>query len=58
MPGIIKSTLGNIGINDGEPASQTIMHLHINLIPRYKDNMDDPRGGERGVISEKKKYLK
>ncbi len=26
----------NIGINDGECAGQTIPHLHIHLIPRYK----------------------
>ena len=46
----------NIGINDGESAGQTIMHLHIHLIPRYKGDMDDPRGGVRGVIPGKQKY--
>lgn len=46
----------NIGINDGESAGQTVMHLHIHLIPRYKGDMDDPRGGVRGVIPEKQKY--
>jgi diadenosine tetraphosphate (Ap4A) HIT family hydrolase len=46
----------NIGINDGESAGQTVMHLHIHLIPRYRDDMDDPRGGVRGVIPEKQKY--
>ncbi|MFH0967955.1 MAG: HIT family protein [Methanobacteriota archaeon] len=46
----------NTGINDGEFAGQTIMHLHIHLIPRYKGDMDDPRGGVRGVIPEKQKY--
>ncbi|MCK5717562.1 MAG: HIT family protein, partial [Thiomargarita sp.] len=25
----------NIGINDGVAAGQTVMHLHIHLIPRY-----------------------
>src|SRR5262245_24734637 len=24
----------NIGVNDGEAAGQTVMHLHIHLIPR------------------------
>ncbi|MDD1729305.1 MAG: HIT family protein [Methanospirillum sp.] len=46
----------NIGINDGESAGQTIMHLHIHIIPRYRGDMDDPRGGVRGVIPEKQRY--
>ena len=46
----------NIGINIGEAAGQTISHLHIHLIPRYKGDMKDPRGGVRGVIPEKQKY--
>ncbi len=37
----------NIGINIGEDAGQTIMHLHIHLIPRYKGDVEDPRGGIR-----------
>ena len=39
----------NIGINDGEDAGQTIMHCHIHLIPRRSGDMEDPRGGVRGV---------
>lgn len=46
----------NIGINCGESAGQTIMHLHIHLIPRYKGDIDNPRGGVRGVIPEKRIY--
>jgi len=46
----------NIGINDGATAGQTIMHLHIHLIPRYKGDMIDPRGGVRGVIPGKQQY--
>lgn len=46
----------NIGINEGADAGQTVMHLHIHLIPRYKGDMQDPRGGVRGVIPEKQKY--
>jgi diadenosine tetraphosphate (Ap4A) HIT family hydrolase len=46
----------NIGINDGESAGQTVMHLHIHLIPRYQGDMPNPRGGVRGVIPEKQQY--
>lgn len=37
----------NIGINCGEAAGQTIPHLHVHVIPRYKGDMDNPRGGIR-----------
>lgn len=46
----------NIGINVGESAGQTVWHVHVHVIPRYKDDMEDPRGGVRGVIPEKQKY--
>ena len=46
----------NIGINQGETAGQTVMHLHIHLIPRRKGDIEDPRGGVRGVIPSKQKY--
>ena len=46
----------NIGINDGEDAGQTIMHCHIHLIPRRKGDMEDPRGGVRGVIPGKQSH--
>jgi diadenosine tetraphosphate (Ap4A) HIT family hydrolase len=41
----------NIGINCGEPAGQTIFHVHLHLIPRYKGDIDNPRGGVRRVRS-------
>lgn len=37
----------NIGINIGEAAGQTIFHLHIHIIPRYKGDVENPRGGIR-----------
>lgn len=46
----------NLGINDGLSAGQTVPHLHIHLIPRYKDDQEDPRGGVRWIIPEKAKY--
>lgn len=46
----------NIGINDGPAAGQTVPHLHIHLIPRYKGDQADPRGGVRRVIPEKADY--
>lgn len=46
----------NIGINVGEKAGQTVNHVHIHLIPRYTGDVDDPRGGVRGVIPEKRSY--
>jgi len=46
----------NIGINVGEMAGQSIFHLHIHVIPRYKGDVDNPRGGVRGVIPDKKLY--
>jgi diadenosine tetraphosphate (Ap4A) HIT family hydrolase len=46
----------NIGININEDAGQTISHSHIHIIPRYKGDVENPRGGIRGVIPSKKEY--
>jgi diadenosine tetraphosphate (Ap4A) HIT family hydrolase len=46
----------NIGINVGEKAGQTVNHVHIHLIPRYNGDVEEPRGGVRGVIPNKQKY--
>ena len=46
----------NLGINSGETGGQTVPHVHIHLIPRYKGDMENPRGGVRGVIPSKQKY--
>lgn len=48
----------NIGINDGASAGQTVMHLHIHLIPRYAGDCEDPRGGVRWVFPERAVYWK
>ena len=46
----------NVGVNVGKDAGQSIMHCHVHLIPRSKGDVEDPRGGVRGVIPEKQKY--
>ena len=48
----------NVGVNIGKDAGQSIMHCHLHLIPRRKGDVEDPRGGVRGVIPEKQKYKK
>ena len=46
----------NVGVNDGAAAGQTVMHLHVHLIPRYAGDRADPRGGVRWIIPEKADY--
>lgn len=46
----------NVGFNAGPVAGQTVMHVHIHVIPRYQGDVDDPRGGVRGVIPARQKY--
>lgn len=46
----------NVGFNSGAEAGQTIDHVHIHIIPRYRGDMKDPTGGVRHVIPEKGKY--
>ena len=46
----------NVGNNVGEDAGQTVMHCHTHLIPRRKGDVEELRGGVRGVIADKQKY--
>jgi diadenosine tetraphosphate (Ap4A) HIT family hydrolase len=48
----------NVGVNVGSAAGQSVPHIHIHLIPRYRGDMENPKGGVRGVIPEKQKYRK
>jgi diadenosine tetraphosphate (Ap4A) HIT family hydrolase len=47
----------NVGFNDGVSAGQTVMHLHLHVIPRYRGDVADPRGGVRHVIPGRGNYL-
>ena len=46
----------NIGINVGPAAGQSIFHVHIHVIPRYKGDVENPQGGVRHVIPKKGHY--
>jgi diadenosine tetraphosphate (Ap4A) HIT family hydrolase len=46
----------NIGINNGEAAGQSIKHLHVHIIPRYKGDVEDPKGGVRWILKNKANY--
>ena len=38
----------NVGFNAGAAAGQTVMHLHVHVIPRFRGDVDDPRRSGRG----------
>ena len=46
----------NIAINAGAAAGQTVFHHHVHLIPRFHEDVPDPRGGVRHVIPWKGRY--
>jgi ATP adenylyltransferase len=46
----------NVGINCGDVAGQTVPHAHIHLILRRRGDVENPRGGVRGVIPERMSY--
>lgn len=46
----------NIGINVNESGGQTVFHVHVHLMPRFKGDVQDPTGGVRGAIPQNMKY--
>ena len=42
----------NIGMNCGSAAGQSIPHFHCHVIPRYRGDMKNPKGGIRYCIPE------
>ena len=43
----------NVGVNEGFAAGKTVMHTSMHLIPRFKGDVPDPRGGVRWLFPEK-----
>ena len=43
LPGIARPAGFNVGFNAGHHAGQTVMHMHVHVIPRYADVSRDPR---------------
>jgi diadenosine tetraphosphate (Ap4A) HIT family hydrolase len=46
----------NIGVNCGQAAGQTVMHVHWHLIPRYAGDQPDARGGIRRIFPDLADY--
>ena len=45
-----------VGNNDGRAAGRSIDHLHVIVLPRYKGDVENPRGGIRNVIPARANY--
>lgn len=40
-----------VGFNVGEAAGQTIPHVHLQVIPRHRGDVENPRGGIRNILA-------
>ena len=45
----------NVGVNINEAGGQTVFHVHMHLMPRFKGDVIDPTGGVRGAIPQNMK---
>ena len=46
----------NVGVNVGVAAGQTVMHVHVHVIPRFTGDTPNPRGGVRHCIPGRGNY--
>jgi diadenosine tetraphosphate (Ap4A) HIT family hydrolase len=46
----------NIGVNVGQAAGQSRMHVHVHLIPRYLGDVPNPKGGVRCVLAGNRRH--
>ncbi|WP_455539442.1 HIT family protein [Terrisporobacter sp.] len=46
----------NVGVNINKSGGQTVFHVHVHLMPRFKGDVVDPTGGVRGAIPKYMKY--
>ena len=53
---MLQPTGYNVGVNVGRDAGQTVMHVHVHVIPRYPGDVAEPAGGVRAVIPGKCQY--
>ena len=40
----------NLGLNNGVEAGQTVPHVHLHVIPRWRDDVTNVAGGVRNVL--------
>ncbi len=40
----------NVGVNLGKEAGQTVSHIHVHVIPRWRGDCNHPRGGVRKAV--------
>lgn len=46
----------NVRLDDGQASGQIVNHAHIHTIPRFHDDVADPRGGIRWVLPKRAAY--
>ena len=46
----------NVGVNVGRAGGQSVLHVHIHLIPRYVGEHPKPQGGVRQILPWKAEY--